>query len=51
MVEELAACRKSIRRVLLQICGGHSAYRDAKATYSLQTALQVCYAASLSVAG
>ncbi|KAK9837553.1 hypothetical protein WJX74_000015 [Apatococcus lobatus] len=40
VVEELAACRKSIRRVLLHICGGHSAYRDAKATYSLQAALQ-----------
>ncbi|KAK9863771.1 hypothetical protein WJX84_004776 [Apatococcus fuscideae] len=45
VVEELAACRKSIRRVLLHICGGHSAYRDAKATYSLQAALQlICHA-------
>ena len=39
--DELSACRKSIRRVLLQVCGGHSAYRDAKATHSLQTALKV----------
>ena len=39
--EELSACRKSIRRVLLLVCGGHSAYRDAKATYTLLTAIRV----------
>ena len=47
--EELSTCRKSIRRVLLQVCGGHSAYRDAKATYTLQDCPAGCVPGTLGL--